>query len=471
MKNIAVVGTGYVGLVTGVALSEIGHSVTCIDIDEAKVEKMNRGASPIYEPGLEDLMKANIERGRLHFTSSYLDGFERAEVAYIAVGTPEKEDGTADLRFIETVAKSIAQHAKRDMVVVTKSTVPVGTNDYVRELIHNNLVADVNIEVVSNPEFLREGSAVQDTFQGDRIVIGADTEAAARTIEEINLPFGIPNYKTDIRSAEMIKYASNAFLATKISFINEIANLCDRLGANVEDVAAGMGQDERIGNKFLNAGIGYGGSCFPKDTSALVQLADQAGEPFELLRSVMKVNEKQKRLLVDKATEHFGSLKGKTVALLGLAFKPNTDDMREAPSITISQELILQGANVIGYDPIAKENAQKVLPGAVKYAENPEEACKAADFAMILTEWGEIQELSLEDYKAWLNDPVLFDGRNCYEPNEAKEKGIKYFSIGRPGIKNGKRISCYFLIVQETDMSSPSQLCLKYREGDENETR
>ncbi|MBB5174549.1 UDP-glucose dehydrogenase family protein [Texcoconibacillus texcoconensis] len=429
--NIAVVGTGYVGLVTGVALSEIGHHVTCIDIDIEKVKRMKQGKSPIYEPGLEDLMKANIERGRLDFTKCYEEAFAEAEVAYIAVGTPEKADGTADLRFIEVVAESIGRHVQRDTIVVTKSTVPVGTNDYVRQLVEKNLFENVNIDVVSNPEFLREGSAVHDTFHGDRIVIGANSQHAADTIEQINVPFGLPIYKTDIQSAEMIKYASNAFLATKISFVNEISNLCDKLGANIEDVTAGMGMDARIGNKFLNAGIGYGGSCFPKDTSALVQLAEQAGQPFELLRAVMNVNEKQKRLLVEKAKERFGSLQGKTVALLGLAFKPNTDDMREAASITIAQELILEGANVIGYDPIATENAKKVLPGAVAYADSPEEACKTADFAMILTEWDDIQAVSLEEYKAWLKEPVLFDGRNCYNPAEAAEKGIQYHSIGR----------------------------------------
>ncbi|MBB5174541.1 UDP-glucose dehydrogenase family protein [Texcoconibacillus texcoconensis] len=437
--NIAVVGTGYVGLVTGVALSDIGHNVTCIDIDIEKVKKMKRGESPIYEPGLEDIMKKNIEKGRLDFTKCYEDGLKNAQVAYIAVGTPEKEDGTADLRFIEAVAESIGQHAEHDIVVVTKSTVPVGTNDYIREIIQQNLFENMKVDVVSNPEFLREGSAVHDAFHGDRIVIGADTQSAADTIEQVNLPFGIPIYKTDIRSAEMIKYASNAFLATKISFVNEISNLCDALGANIEDVTAGMGMDARIGNKFLNAGIGYGGSCFPKDTSALVQLADQAGEPFELLRSVIKTNDKQKRLLVEKAKERFGSLQGKTVALLGLAFKPNTDDMREAPSITIAQELVLAGANVVGYDPIATENAKNVLPGAVTYATTAKEACQNADFAMILTEWDEIQAIQLDEYKSWLNEPILFDGRNCHNPTKAKQNGIEYHSIGRPTTQQQKQ--------------------------------
>lgn len=437
-KNIAVVGTGYVGLVTGVALSDIGHSVTCVDIDEQKVELMQSGVSPIYEPGLSELMTKNIKAGRLSFTTKHQQAFAGADAIYIAVGTPQKEDGTADLRFIEAVAGHIAEHLTRYAVVVTKSTVPVGTNDYIKSYIEKH--TDVPFDVVSNPEFLREGSAVHDTFQGDRIVIGADSVVAGDFIEEINKPFGIPVFRTDIRSAEMIKYASNAFLATKISFVNEIANLCEKLNANVDDVAKGMGQDKRIGDKFLNAGIGYGGSCFPKDTSALVQIAGNVEHEFTLLKAVIEVNYKQQRLLVEKAREHFGSLRGKTIAMLGLAFKPNTDDMREAASIILAQELILAGARVVAYDPIAMENARNVLPAAVDYADSAFAAIQGADTAFVVTEWDEICALTPEEFKANLKEPVVFDGRNCFNIEMMKEAGLNYYSVGRPVIKTEKEM-------------------------------
>lgn len=438
MKKIAVVGTGYVGLVTGVALSEIGHYITCVDIDQEKVERMSAGKSPIYEPGLSELMTKNIEAGRLSFTTKHKEAFEGADAIYIAVGTPQKDDGTANLGFIESVADNIAEHLNNYVVVVTKSTVPVGTNNYIKSYIEK--YTDVPFDVVSNPEFLREGSAVQDTFHGDRIVIGADSPVAGELIEEINKPFGIPVFKTDIRSAEMIKYASNAFLATKISFVNEIANLCEKLDANVDDVAKGMGQDKRIGEKFLNAGIGYGGSCFPKDTSALVQIAGNVEHEFTLLKAVIEVNYKQQRLLVEKAKEHFGSLRGKTIALLGLAFKPNTDDMREAASIILAQDLVLAGANVIAYDPIAMENAKKILPEAVDYVENPLEAIKGADTAFVVTEWEDICSLTTEDFKANLKESVVFDGRNCFDLETMKDAGIEYYSVGRPVVKVEKQL-------------------------------
>lgn len=427
--KIAVIGTGYVGLVTGVALSEIGHAVTCIDIDLKKIEMMQNGISPIYEPGLSELMKKNISEGRLHFTTNHKEGFLGAKVIYIAVGTPQAEDGKADLRYIEQAAFDIAKHITEDVIVVTKSTVPVGTNEYVKRIIKEQTT--VPVEVVSNPEFLREGSAIYDAFYGDRIVIGAENEQAAAVIEEINKPFGIPIIKTDIRSAEMTKYASNAFLAMKISFINEIANLCERVGTNVEDVAYGMGQDQRIGNKFLNAGIGYGGSCFPKDVSALVKMANEAGQEFALLHEVMNVNVKQQQLLVQKAKERFGSLKGMRVAMLGLAFKPNTDDMREAASIVIAEQLVLTGAKVIAYDPIAMENAKKILPDAVDYASNVQEALRDADFAFIVTEWDEFKELDLQVYEQVMKQPIVFDGRNCYKLEDVKKTTIEYHSIGR----------------------------------------
>ncbi|EPR29616.1 UDP-glucose 6-dehydrogenase [Geobacillus sp. WSUCF1] len=435
MKNIAVVGTGYVGLVTGVCLSDIGHDVTCVDIDEQKVEKMKKGISPIYEPGLDELMKKNIENGRLHFTTSHKEAFKDAEVIYIAVGTPQKEDGSADLRFVEQAAKDIAENIERDgVVVVTKSTVPVGTNYKVRNWIKSHLKKDIHFDVVSNPEFLREGSAIYDTFHGDRIVIGADNERAASIIEEVNKPFGIPIFKTDIHSAEMIKYASNAFLATKISFINEIANICEKVGANVEDVAYGMGLDTRIGPQFLRAGIGYGGSCFPKDTKALVQIAGNVDHKFDLLESVINVNNKQQVKLVEKARNRFGSLQEKKVALLGLAFKPNTDDMREAASIVIAKELVKDGAFVVAYDPIAIENAKRVIGDEIMYANSIEEALHDADIAMIITEWDEIKNLSLDTFVRCMKTPVVFDGRNCYSLEEVAKYNIEYHSIGRESI-------------------------------------
>jgi UDPglucose 6-dehydrogenase len=437
MTNIAVVGTGYVGLVTGVCLSEIGNNVICIDIDKEKVEKLNSGISPIFEPNLEEMMLKNIQKGRLHFSTDHVEGFKKAEVIYIAVGTPQKEDGSANLRYIEQVAKQIAQHAKRDMIIVIKSTVPVGTNHKIKKFIQNHLVSDIQIEIVSNPEFLREGSAVKDTFYGDRIVIGADSKQTAAVIEEINKPFNIPIYKTDILSAEMIKYASNAFLATKISFINEIAAICEKVGANVDDVSYGMGLDSRIGNQFLKAGIGYGGSCFPKDTSALLQIASNENYSFELLKSVIDVNTKQQSLLVDKAKKRFGQLKGKTCAILGLAFKPNTDDIREAASIVISNRLIEEGANVIAYDPIAIDNAKKVLPSEVKIARNIEEAIQLADMVFLVTEWKEIIDFPLNKYVEIMETAIIFDGRNCYSLDELENYSIEYYSVGRPDI-NGK---------------------------------
>ncbi|ADI28212.1 UDP-glucose/GDP-mannose dehydrogenase family protein [Geobacillus sp. C56-T3] len=435
MKKIAVVGTGYVGLVTGVCLSDIGHYVTCVDIDERKVEKMKQGISPIYEPGLDELMKRNIDRGRLHFTTSHEEAFRDAEVIYIAVGTPQKEDGSADLRFVEQAARDIAVHIERDgVVVVTKSTVPVGTNEKIRAWIQQHLRRPIRFDVVSNPEFLREGSAIYDTFHGDRIVIGADNERAAAVMEEVNKPFGIPIFHTDIHSAEMIKYASNAFLATKISFINEIANICEKVGANVEDVAYGMGLDTRIGPQFLRAGIGYGGSCFPKDTKALVQIAGDVDHQFELLEAVIKVNNKQQLKLVEKARSRFGSLQGKKVALLGLAFKPNTDDMREAASIVIARELLREGASVAAYDPVAMENAKRIIGDEVVYASSVEEALTGADLAMIITEWEEIKQLPLELYAKCMKTPIVFDGRNCYLLEEVKKHSIEYHSIGRESV-------------------------------------
>ncbi|MDL4838952.1 UDP-glucose dehydrogenase family protein [Aquibacillus rhizosphaerae] len=433
--KISVVGTGYVGLVTGVSLSEIGHTVTCIDIDENKVNKMRQGKSPIYEPGLDEMMTKNIESNRLFFTTDHKQGFEGADVIYIAVGTPEKEDGSANLAFVEQVAKDIATNIKKDTIVVTKSTVPVGTNHKVKQIIHINLVNDVKVDIVSNPEFLKEGSAIEDSFHGDRIVVGSESAQAADIIEEINKPFGVTVYKTDIRSAEMIKYASNAFLATKISFINEISNICERVDANVEEVAEGMGMDKRIGSQFLKAGIGYGGSCFPKDTKALIQIAGNVDYEFELLKGVVNVNKKQQALLLNKLNERLPDLKGKRIALLGLAFKPNTDDMREAASIVVTENLIKAGAEIVAFDPIATENAKTLLSEKVNYAESAEEAIKGSDAALILTEWDEIKNVNREVFDT-MNYPLVIDGRNCFKLEEMRERRVEYHSVGRPSINN-----------------------------------
>ncbi|MGG1163738.1 UDP-glucose dehydrogenase family protein [Bacillus mycoides] len=436
--NIAVVGTGYVGLVTGVCLSEINHQVICIDTDNEKVEKMQSGISPIYEPGLDELMQKNIKKGTLHFTNSHERGFENAEVIFIAVGTPQMPNGSANLNYVEAVAKSIAKYVKQDIIVVTKSTVPVGTNDFIKKTILENLEKDIQIKIASNPEFLREGSAIQDTFHGDRIVIGTDDEKTANTLAEMYKPLGLPIFKTDIYSSEMIKYASNAFLATKISFINEISNICEKLGANVEDVASGMGFDHRIGRAFLNAGIGYGGSCFPKDTQALVQIAGGVEHDFHLLKSVIEVNNDQQGLMVEKVKTRIGNLESIKIAMLGLAFKPNTDDMREAASIVIANELIKEGANVIAYDPIAMESAKKVLPQEVEYVDSLDACLEGAEVTIIVTEWDEFKSMDLNRFKSLVKNTILFDGRNCFSLEVVEGHNIEYYSVGRPAISHNK---------------------------------
>ncbi|MEW4267122.1 UDP-glucose dehydrogenase family protein [Priestia aryabhattai] len=432
--NIAIIGTGYVGLVTGACLSEIGHNVTCIEVDKEKVKEMRLGNSPIYEPGLEKLMINNIQKGRLQFTVSHKEGLANKEIIYIAVGTPQKKDGSADLRFIEQAAKDIAQNITNDVIVVTKSTVPVGTNKYIKDLISTNLITNLKVEMISNPEFLREGSAITDTFHGDRIVIGYENEKAAGILEKINKPFGIPIFKTDICSAEMIKYASNTFLATKISFINEIANICDKVGANIEDVTKGMKLDKRIGSHFLNAGIGYGGSCFPKDNNALIKIAEKVQYNLEIIKSTSKVNERQPFLIVDKAKVRFGNLVGKRIALLGLTFKPYTDDVREAPSIPISKQLLKEGAQVVAYDPVGIEKARQILPQGINYTDSLEQALLDAELVFILTEWKEITDSFLKKTIHLMKNPVIFDGRNCFSLKDAKNFNVEYHSIGRPTI-------------------------------------
>ena len=359
--RVTVAGTGYVGLVTGVCLAELGHQVTCIDIDQEKINQLQSGESPIYEDGLESLLSTNLSKGKLRFTTDPEIAYSQANLIFIAVGTPEKEDGTANLQFIENVVMTIAANIEQDVIICTKSTVPVGTNEKIKQLLERYKSAYLRTDVVSNPEFLREGSAIYDFYHGDRIVIGAENDESATIVEQLYLPLNIPIIKTDIKSAEMIKYASNAFLATKISFINEIAALCEKVGANIDEVSKGIGKDRRIGPHFLQAGIGYGGSCFPKDTKALAGLAGNVQHPFELLESVIKVNNRQQSLPIIKAKEVFGSLTGKKMSRLGLSFKPSTDDIREAASIRIIKELLSEGAIVSVFDPIAMPNVKKYL--------------------------------------------------------------------------------------------------------------
>ncbi|WP_162595911.1 UDP-glucose/GDP-mannose dehydrogenase family protein [Bacillus sp. CGMCC 1.16541] len=436
--EISIAGTGYVGLVTGVCLSEVGYHVTCYDIDEEKVQRMRDGVSPIYEPGLEELMKKNIEAGRLHFTSLATEAYKDKDFIFIAVGTPEREDGSANLQYVEAVAKAIATHATKDTIVVTKSTVPVGTNEHVKAILTKENKHDVQFYIASNPEFLREGSAVYDTFNGDRIVIGAENEEVASKVAALYEPFRLPMVKTSIRSAEMIKYAANAFLATKISFINEMANICERVGANIDDVSSGIGMDKRIGKEFLRAGIGYGGSCFPKDTKALLQLASEQDYTSPMLQSVIEVNDKQRVVLYQKAIERLGSLVGKRVAVLGLAFKPNTDDIREGASLLLIDALLKDGAHVSVYDPIAMPHVEKLFGEKLQYAASPVDAITEADVAFIVTEWNDIKSLPLTTYLEKMHTPIILDGRNCYTIEEAKKHPITYVSIGRESIEQSR---------------------------------
>jgi UDPglucose 6-dehydrogenase len=431
--NVCVIGTGYVGLVSGVCFSDIGNKVICVDLDENKINNLKQGIIPIYEPGLQELVEKNAKKERLFFTTNLEEALADADIVFIAVGTPPKENGEADLQFVENVAKSIGENLKDYKVIVTKSTVPVGTGRRIKGIVKEYCGHD-NFDVASNPEFLREGSAIEDTMNMDRAIIGVESEKAGTLLAKLHEPFNTRILTTDIETAEMIKYASNAFLATKISFINEIANICEKVNANVVDVAKGMGMDDRIGRKFLNAGIGYGGSCFPKDTKALVQISGEVEHDFKLLKSVIEVNMNQQRLLIEKAKKRFNDLAGKKVALLGLAFKPNTDDMREAASIVIAEELVNSGAIVKGYDPIANESATGVLSNQVEIVNSVEEAINDADIIMIITEWDEIKNIDLKAVASLPNKPVLFDGRNCFSLDEIAQYNLEYHSIGRPSL-------------------------------------
>ncbi|TPF15935.1 UDP-glucose dehydrogenase family protein [Priestia megaterium] len=432
--KITVAGTGYVGLVTGVCLAEHGHSVSCVDVDANKVNLMKAGVSPIYEPGLEELMNNNMER--LHFTTDYQSAYKDADVIFIGVGTPEKSDGSANLSYVYNVAEQIAVSIEKDCVVVVKSTVPIGTNDKIENLIKSQLKHDVNVYVASNPEFLSQGTAVRDTLHTSRIVIGVEEEAAGETLKEVYKNFDAPIVVTNRKSAEMIKYASNDFLALKISFINEIANLCEIIGADIEDVALGMGYDGRIGNKFLNAGIGYGGSCFPKDTKALHWLANFHDYELKTVKAAIDVNENQKLKLIKKSRKYFDSLKGLNVAVLGLTFKPGTDDLREAPTLVNIPLMLEDGANVKAWDPIGIDNFKKVHPEDVTYCYSIEETLKDADVCFIFTEWDQVKHFDLENYSKLMKNPIVIDGRNCYDLESVKSATMVYDSIGRETIHN-----------------------------------
>jgi UDPglucose 6-dehydrogenase len=431
--KIAVLGTGYVGLSTGVCLSQIGHHVTCIDINEQKINQLLQGISPIYEPGLEDLLTANMGAGRLNFTTSLNEALANVEIIVVAVGTPQGDDGAADLSYLVQAAKDISPYITPDTIIVIKSTVPVGTNDFVKNLIEEQ--CGFIVKMVSNPEFLRQGSAIEDTMKADRIIIGSESAEAAGKVRDMYQPLNVPEILTSTRSAEMIKYASNAFLATKISYINEMANLCEAVGADVTDVARGMGKDKRIGEAFLNAGIGYGGSCFPKDVKALLHTAGLNGVEFPLLKETIAINEYQRKLLVTKALKRFGGLKGKKIALLGLAFKPETDDMREAPSIPISKALTVLGAEVVAYDPVATENARKIIGDKIRYAGTIDEAIFEADAVFIVTEWNEIKRLDVAKMVEKMKEPLIFDGRNCLSEEKIRAcSAVEYYPIGKPPI-------------------------------------
>jgi len=429
--NICVVGTGYVGLVTGAVFADLGNEVVCVDNLPDKVAALEAGHMPIYEPGLEEMVARNVADGRLAFTTDIADAVRRSVVVFITVGTPAKDGGQTDLGAVEAVAREIGRAMERYTVVVNKSTVPVGTGDLVREVIERHQPRPVAFDVVSNPEFLREGCAIEDTLRPDRIVIGAPTQQVAMTLLELYAPLERPMIITDVPSAEMIKYASNAFLATKISFVNVIANICELAGADITQVVKGMGLDPRIGPAFLGAGLGYGGSCFPKDTDSLVHTATALGVDFALLRAAVEINAERAGHFVRMIEKALAPLDDKRVAVLGLAFKPNTDDMREAKSSEIAARLVELGAQIRAYDPVAAENARRVLPAGVVYCDSPYAAATDADAVALVTEWNEFKLLNLERLRAVMRRPIVFDGRNLWEPERMRRLGFEYHSIGR----------------------------------------
>ncbi len=433
MKQICVVGVGYVGLVTGACFADLGNRVCALDVDEKRIENLKKGILPIYEPGLDELVKRNMKAGRFTFTTSYAEALRGAEFAFIAVGTPSGMDGEADLQYVAAAAKSIAQNMTAPLAIINKSTVPIGTGDWVADIVKGAQPKPIPFSVVSCPEFLREGSAIGDFMNPHRTVIGSLHREDAERVAQLHLPLRAPIVITDLRTAEMIKYASNAFLATKISFMNELADLCQCVGADIKEVAAGMGYDARIGRHFLDAGLGWGGSCFPKDVKALAYMAKENGLTPRILDAVTDVNYSRRLEAVDRLDHMVGGLKGKTIGLFGLAFKPNTDDMREAPSIDIVEHLLRAGAKIRAYDPVAMDVARPLLP-AVEMFNDPYEMATGCDGLIVVTEWNEFKQLDLDQLKSVLGSPVVFDGRNIYDPVLMKEKGFSYQSIGRAAL-------------------------------------
>ena len=432
MKDICVVGTGYVGLVTGACFADFGNDVVCLDIDANKVEMLCAGQMPIYEPGLEEVVRRNVAAGRLSFTTSYEEAIKTNQPRYvfIAVGTPEGVDGEADLKYVRKAAESIAEVMDHPLIIVNKSTVPVGTGDWVADIINRHRNGDVDFTVVSNPEFLREGSAINDFLHPDRVVLGSLKRDAAESVAQLYLSLRTPIIVTDLRTAEMIKYASNAYLANRISFINEIAAICEQLGADVKEVAVGMGYDKRIGHYFLDAGLGYGGSCFPKDVKALAHMASIHGRHPQLLRAVMEINKDQRLRVIQKLRNQLGKLQDRTIGLLGLAFKPNTDDLREAPSVEVAHLLQNEGAHVKGYDPVAMPMAERLIPG-IELAKDAYDLARGCDAIVVVTEWNEFKHLDLAKVKALMRQPILLDGRNVYDAKQMNDLGFQYRGMGR----------------------------------------
>ena len=433
MKKIVIAGTGYVGLVAGVCFAAVGHDVTCVDVDEKKIASMQAGTAPIYEENLAEYLAAGLASGRLRFTTDDAGAYADADAIFIGVGTPELPDGSANLSYIAAVCRRIAEHVTRDCLVVVKSTVPVGTNDKVEQTIRDNLKRDIRVLVASNPEFLAQGNAVWDMMNAQRIVIGTEEKEAEALLREIYAPFKQPIVAVSRRSAEMIKYACNDFLALKISYINDIANLCELVGANIDEVAEGMRHDPRIGEKHLRAGIGYGGSCFPKDTKALRYIAKQHGYQLTTVDAAVAVNAAQKTRLFEKASHRFISFDGVRAAVLGVAFKAGTDDIREAPSIDNVQRLLAAGATVVYYDPVAAGHFEALFPQAIR-AESPEEALRGADCCFVFTEWAQIAALDPAVFKQHMKLPLVYDGRNLFDPKRMKAAGVKYYSIGRESV-------------------------------------
>ena len=431
--HIAVIGTGYVGLVTGACFAEFGVDVTCVDVDTAKIEKLHKGIIPIYEPGLDQIVEKNVKAGRLHFTTDIKSAVEQALVVFLAVGTPPQPDGTPDMSFYRQAAKDIAESMNGYKVLVTKSTVPVGTGKWLREFVAQNIAADTKFGVASNPEFLREGAAIEDFMRPDRVVIGSNEPDAIDVMKDLYRPLYLietPIVITSLEAAELIKYAANAFLATKITFINEVANLCDAIGCDVHDVARGMGMDNRIGRKFLHPGPGYGGSCFPKDTRALTTVADQFGVETRIVDAVIEANERQRDAMIPKIEGLVGGIAGKKIGVLGLSFKPETDDMRESPAIDIIKAIIRLGGTVKAFDPVAMEEAKHFIDG-IEYAADEYEAIDGADALVIITEWNQFRALDMEKVKRLLKSPKIADLRNIYEPSDMRELGFEYVGVGR----------------------------------------